>query len=296
MHVELLMEQATYAVQQDGHQDIHEEYSDRGINAAPIYEASEPGTYSESSLRSRSRSRDPPSDLASEYYRPMPSVSPLLNTDPTTYEVRDLPGLSTSSSADGQVSLRRHWSGHIPLLFAGQESYGSAFFWLFEPDLSARDQPLKEEEDDASLPLIIWLNGGPGNCDPYGSKHEQTEKALTSCVYIYLYICRLFKHGWLIPGERTVAGDRRRSRARCAIYSYYVNHNPYQVEPLNDLSSMHLLYVCYCATPSRRERSGRGSGRPSACSGQPSLVALGRLPALRRPAVRVGLCDRLCGL
>eukprot|EP00979_Chaetoceros_neogracilis_P012492 scaffold3337_cov256-Chaetoceros_neogracile.AAC.26 len=52
----------------------------------------------------------------------------------------------------------KHYAGHIP---ASHEDDKKLFYWLFEPDLSngnGNDTPLKPQD----IPLLIWLNGGPG--------------------------------------------------------------------------------------------------------------------------------------
>ncbi len=51
----------------------------------------------------------------------------------------------------------RHWAGHLPASNDGSDK--KLFYWLFEPggnDLA--NTPTEEEE----IPLILWLNGGPG--------------------------------------------------------------------------------------------------------------------------------------
>jgi carboxypeptidase C (cathepsin A) len=49
----------------------------------------------------------------------------------------------------------RHWAGHLPASARGDKYF---FYWLFEPD---PPPPLKENEGE-TVPLLIWLNGGPG--------------------------------------------------------------------------------------------------------------------------------------
>jgi carboxypeptidase C (cathepsin A) len=46
----------------------------------------------------------------------------------------------------------KHWAGHLPASDSGDKYL---FYWLFAPELTA-------DQMDADVPLIIWLNGGPG--------------------------------------------------------------------------------------------------------------------------------------
>ena len=82
------------------------------------------------------------------YPFPEPVLSPDLNTDMNSYFVESMPGLTTTFS--------RHWSGLIPIPFAGVNDYGHIFHWLFEPP--SIDE-IVSAEDDKSIPLLIWLNG-----------------------------------------------------------------------------------------------------------------------------------------
>ena len=48
----------------------------------------------------------------------------------------------------------RHWAGHLPA--AGDGSDKKIFYWLFEPGGNAGNMP------DEEIPLVLWINGGPG--------------------------------------------------------------------------------------------------------------------------------------
>eukprot|EP00579_Thalassiosira_antarctica_P008250 CAMPEP_0201879332 /NCGR_PEP_ID=MMETSP0902-20130614/10241_1 /ASSEMBLY_ACC=CAM_ASM_000551 /TAXON_ID=420261 /ORGANISM="Thalassiosira antarctica, Strain CCMP982" /LENGTH=656 /DNA_ID=CAMNT_0048407131 /DNA_START=25 /DNA_END=1995 /DNA_ORIENTATION=+ len=48
----------------------------------------------------------------------------------------------------------RHWAGHLPA--AGDGSDKKIFYWLFEPGENAGNMPGEE------IPLVLWINGGPG--------------------------------------------------------------------------------------------------------------------------------------
>eukprot|EP00571_Detonula_confervacea_P006954 CAMPEP_0172320622 /NCGR_PEP_ID=MMETSP1058-20130122/40959_1 /TAXON_ID=83371 /ORGANISM="Detonula confervacea, Strain CCMP 353" /LENGTH=657 /DNA_ID=CAMNT_0013035917 /DNA_START=41 /DNA_END=2014 /DNA_ORIENTATION=- len=69
------------------------------------------------------------------------------NPNPDSHLVTSLPLLP-----DG-VFPTRHWAGHLPA--AGDGSDKKIFYWLFEPG---------EGKGDISgeIPLILWMNGGPG--------------------------------------------------------------------------------------------------------------------------------------
>ena len=68
-------------------------------------------------------------------------------THPDDHLVTSLPLL-----ADGTLKTR-HWAGHLPA--SKDPNDKKIFYWLFEPDNVANAR----EED---IPLILWINGGPG--------------------------------------------------------------------------------------------------------------------------------------
>lgn len=68
-------------------------------------------------------------------------------THPDDHLVTSLPLL-----ADGAFNTR-HWAGHLPASKDPKDK--KIFYWLFEPGNAANAQ----EKD---IPLILWLNGGPG--------------------------------------------------------------------------------------------------------------------------------------
>ena len=68
---------------------------------------------------------------------------------PADHLVTDLPYLPKDSFPT------KHYAGHIP---ASHNDDKKLFYWLFEPDLSDSNTQGNEGE----IPLLIWLNGGPG--------------------------------------------------------------------------------------------------------------------------------------
>jgi len=56
---------------------------------------------------------------------------------------------------DGKFRTR-HYAGHVDASVDGDKKI---FYWLFEPDLSSFVMDSPPDED---IPLLIWLNGGPG--------------------------------------------------------------------------------------------------------------------------------------
>lgn len=69
---------------------------------------------------------------------------------PSDHLVTDLPYL------DDDTFSTKHYAGHIP---ASKEDDKKIFYWLFEPDTSDAGTANHRDED---IPLLIWLNGGPG--------------------------------------------------------------------------------------------------------------------------------------
>lgn len=67
--------------------------------------------------------------------------------DPDSHLVTSLPLLP-----DGLLTTK-HWAGHLPA--AGDGSDKKIFYWLFEPGENAGNT-------QGEIPLVLWLNGGPG--------------------------------------------------------------------------------------------------------------------------------------
>lgn len=74
-------------------------------------------------------------------------------TDPTAHLVTSLPLLPPG------LFPTRHWAGHVSASNDDNGSDKKLFYWLFEPSTGSGDS--FSEEDD-KIPLVIWLNGGPG--------------------------------------------------------------------------------------------------------------------------------------
>jgi carboxypeptidase C (cathepsin A) len=55
-----------------------------------------------------------------------------------------------------------HWAGLLPASADGDKYL---FYWVFAPDDgSGADMDFT----DTSIPLVVWLNGGPAKTDPFG--------------------------------------------------------------------------------------------------------------------------------
>ncbi|GAX23435.1 hypothetical protein FisN_15Lh166 [Fistulifera solaris] len=67
---------------------------------------------------------------------------------PDDHLVSNLPNIS-------HYLLTAHWAGHLPVSSDGTRFF---FYWLFAPDTTTETTKI----DDPDVPLIIWLNGGPG--------------------------------------------------------------------------------------------------------------------------------------
>ncbi|RHZ24317.1 hypothetical protein DYB37_010120, partial [Aphanomyces astaci] len=63
------------------------------------------------------------------------------------HQIHDLPGYNDSTPIDF-----KHYAGRLPLPSSGQE----LFYWLVE-----------SQDDPATDPIVLWLNGGPG-CSSLG--------------------------------------------------------------------------------------------------------------------------------
>jgi len=67
---------------------------------------------------------------------------------PEDHSVQSLPYLNEGSFTT------KHYAGHLP---ASKKDDKKLFYWLFEPD-----DTIDSSKDPDEIPLLIWLNGGPG--------------------------------------------------------------------------------------------------------------------------------------
>jgi hypothetical protein len=90
--------------------------------------------------------------------RPVPSVSSALaavTAESLLVDPSALPGLPR-----GGALATRQWAGLLPVPYAGRDVYGRIFHWLFAP--SAAAEAAEAAPGGARLPLVVWMNGGPG--------------------------------------------------------------------------------------------------------------------------------------
>lgn len=72
---------------------------------------------------------------------------------PDGHLVTSLP-LMVGDAPNGQLFNTKHWAGHLP---AGPDGDKYFFYWLFEPEI-----PDDFHGQETDIPLLIWVNGGPG--------------------------------------------------------------------------------------------------------------------------------------
>jgi len=85
--------------------------------------------------------------IKQSFRRRAESISPNNDDGPDSHLVTSMPLLP-----DGLLKTK-HWAGHLPASIDGDKGI---FYWLFEPGEGAANIP------DNQIPLILWLNGGPG--------------------------------------------------------------------------------------------------------------------------------------
>ncbi|GKY91916.1 hypothetical protein MPSEU_000163200 [Mayamaea pseudoterrestris] len=84
----------------------------------------------------------------------IPNVAVQVPTDPNDHFVASLPLWQSNDGQSSSSFSMTSWAGHLPASADGDKYF---FYWLFAPEAS--DSKGVNEED---IPLLIWLNGGPG--------------------------------------------------------------------------------------------------------------------------------------
>lgn len=82
----------------------------------------------------------------SSHHRRLGGVTASVPSSPDDHLVSSLP------LWNGPAFRTKHWAGHVPASEGNDKHF---FYWLFAPDLP-------ESSSLGNIPLIIWLNGGPG--------------------------------------------------------------------------------------------------------------------------------------
>jgi carboxypeptidase D len=116
--------------------------------------------------------------------------APTAPNGPEDHLVTDLPLLDSSKFST------EHWAGLLP---ASTDRDKYLFYWLFAPDLTAfTDQPDLQEQApyEKDIPLIIWLNGGPGCSSMDGVWIENGPFRLTQTDDDDAWTIDISEHSW----------------------------------------------------------------------------------------------------
>jgi carboxypeptidase D len=87
--------------------------------------------------------------------KPMANVPVTVPQNPDDHLVTDLPLYHPNASS---TIVGKHWAGHLPASADGDKYF---FYWLFAPSSASMAHPNRSMNLD-DVPLLIWLNGGPG--------------------------------------------------------------------------------------------------------------------------------------
>ncbi|CAB9528530.1 Pheromone-processing carboxypeptidase KEX1 [Seminavis robusta] len=117
-----------------------------GIRVLPSAARSAAGDVVSSILQDRQQQQNHESN--SDRHRELPSVDVPFPSSADDHAVKSLPLLS-----EGTLTTK-HWAGLLPASAGGDKYF---FYWLFAPDTSQHS-----DLSDSDIPLVIWLNGGPG--------------------------------------------------------------------------------------------------------------------------------------
>lgn len=171
------------------------------------------------------------------YIVPDPLISKELNKEANSYLVNELPGLQNFSTS--------HWAGLIPIPFAGLDDYGQIFHWLFEPDLG---NDAINPQEDKSIPIIIWLNGGPGCSSMDGLWIEngpfRVKKSIdgTDAPRVDINPYSWHKSGWAIFIDQPIGTGFSIVNPNCKWCDYVQNQTAVNMHMYSALQSLLLIY------------------------------------------------------